>query len=143
MKRIVVYMFATIMMLSFAAFADVIVIANRDVPEDTLSQKDVQEIFLGKKVQWSDHSRVHCAVVGDDQVHGKFLKLYVKLSKMDWKIYWKRMVFTGRGLPPETRASEAELIEYISRTKGSVGYISSEGMPEKSENNTVKIIDVR
>jgi ABC-type phosphate transport system substrate-binding protein len=113
------------------------------VPENTLSQQEIQEIFLGKRVQWSDNSKIRFVTVGDAEVHSMFLKQYVKLSEADWKIYWKRMVFTGRGMPPETIATEAEIIEFVAKTKGAVGYISSEGMPKKTGADAVRIIGVK
>ena len=81
--------------------------------------------------------------VGEPEVHSMFLKQHVKLSDSDWKIYWKRMVFTGRGLPPQTIPTEAELIDFVSKTKGAVGYVSSEGLPAGSEKGSVKIITVK
>jgi ABC-type phosphate transport system substrate-binding protein len=142
MKRVLFGLFMATAFCS-TAFADVLIIANKDVPETTLSQQEIQEIFLGKRVQWSDNSRIRFVTVGDAAVHSEFLKQYVKLSEADWKMYWKRMVFTGRGMPPETIATEAELIGFVSKTKGAVGYISSEGMPKKPETDTVKIIGVK
>ncbi len=126
-----------------AAYAEVLIIANKDVPETTLSQQEIQEIFLGKRVQWIDNSRIRFVTVGEPEVHSMFLKQYVKLSDSDWKIYWKRMVFTGRGLPPQTISTEAEVIDFVAKTKGAVGYVSSDGLPITPEKDTVKIIRVR
>jgi ABC-type phosphate transport system substrate-binding protein len=143
MKKVVAGILTVMIALSSTAFADILVIANRDVPEDTLSIKEIQEIFLGKRVQWRDNSRIRFTTVGDAEVHRMFLKQYVNLSESDWKIYWKRMVFTGRGMPPETIATEAELIDFVAKTKGAVGYLSSEGIPKKPEKDRIKIISVR
>lgn len=132
-----------LMVLVFAwgsAFADVLIITNKDVPEDTLTQQEIRDIFLGKRVQWSDNSRIRFAALDSPQLHNMFLELYVRLSEPDWKTYWKRMVFTGRGLPPETVPTEADMIEFVSKTKGAVGYISSEGIREK---DAVKIVEIR
>ncbi len=128
---------------SSLSFAEILIIANKDVPETALRQQEVQEIFLGKRVQWSNNSRIRFVTVGDSEVHGMFLKQYVNLSEADWKIYWKRMVFTGRGLPPETIPTEAELIAFVGKTKGALGYVSSDGLPDKTEKDAVKIIDVK
>ncbi|MEZ4527839.1 MAG: substrate-binding domain-containing protein [Desulfobacterales bacterium] len=134
---------AMTVMCSALSFAEILIVANKDVPETALNVQEVQEIFLGKRVQWRDNSRIRFVTVGDSGIHGLFLKEYVKLSEADWKIYWKRMVFTGRGLPPATIATEAEVIAFVAETKGAVGYVSSDGLPEKSEKDSVKIIDVR
>ncbi|RLC09926.1 MAG: hypothetical protein DRI57_21225 [Deltaproteobacteria bacterium] len=141
MKKIIVGLLAMVA-FSSAAYADVIIIANKDVPENTLSRKEIKEIFFGKRVQWSDHRKIHVTTLKDTVIHKMFLKQYLNKSHAKWKSYWKRMIFTGRGVPPKSVRTEAELIEYIAETKGAVGYVSSEGIPDDSE-TIVKIIKVR
>ncbi|MGE0087655.1 MAG: hypothetical protein AB7S75_24860 [Desulfococcaceae bacterium] len=143
MKSAFVGFLMMITVFSSLSYAEILIVDNKDVPETDLSQQEIQEIFLGKRVQWSDNSRIRFVTVGDAEIHGMFLKQYVRLSEADWKIYWKRMVFTGRGLPPETIATEAELINFVSKNKGAIGYILSEGLPGASEKNPVKIITVK
>jgi ABC-type phosphate transport system substrate-binding protein len=111
------------------------------VPENTLTRNDIQEIFLGKRVQWSDHSKIYAATV-KDEVHKMFLKEYLNRTETKWRAYWKRMVFTGRGVPPRSLATEAELIAYIAETKGAVGYISHEGI-QGSPEAAIKIIKIK
>lgn len=143
MKKNAVYLVLSILFSLSAAYADVLIIANKDLPENTLSQQEIREIFLGKRVQWSDNSRIRFATLRTAEIHSMFLEQYVKMSEADWKIFWKRMVFTGRGLPPETIATEAELIDFVSKTKGAVGYVSSDGMAKNTEKDAVKIIGVK
>ncbi|MGE0087657.1 MAG: substrate-binding domain-containing protein [Desulfococcaceae bacterium] len=143
MKRVLAVLLVMTAVFSSLSYAEILIISNTDVPETNLSSQEIQEIFLGKRVQWSDNSRIRFVTVGDNEVHSMFLKQYVRLSEADWKIYWKRMVFTGRGLPPETIATEAELIAFVSKTKGALGYVSSEGLPKKAEKDSIRIISVR
>ena len=89
MKGLIVVLLA-VMAFASAVYADVLIIVNNGVAENTLSQQEIQEIFLGKRVQWGDHSRIRFVTVGEPEVHSMFLKQYVKLSDSDWKIYWKQ-----------------------------------------------------
>ncbi len=143
MKKNVVYLVLSILFSLSAAYADVLIVANKDVPENTLNQQEIREIFLGKRVQWSDNSRIRFATLAIPEIHSMFLEQYVKMSEADWKIFWKRMVFTGRGLPPEIMAAESEMIDFVKKTKGAVGYVSSEGMAKNPEKDAVKIIGVK
>ncbi|MCP4353829.1 MAG: hypothetical protein GY795_50930 [Desulfobacterales bacterium] len=138
MKKYIIALLA-VTVFSSAGFADIIIIANKNVPENTLTRKEIKEIFLGKRVQWSDHSKIHVITLKDAGIHKTFLKQYLNKSRSKWKSYWKRMVFTGRGIPPKTIISEAEAIAYVAETKGAVGYISSEGIQSESQ-AVVKII---
>jgi ABC-type phosphate transport system substrate-binding protein len=142
MKKLIVGLLA-IMAFSSAAYAeDIIIIANKDVPDSTLTQDEIKKIFLGRMVHWSDNSRIHAATVRDEGIHEKFLKQYLEKTEAKWKIYWKRMVFTGRGVPPKSINTEAELIAYVAETKGALGYISSDNISGDSQ-PVVKIINVR
>jgi len=127
---------------AYAVYADVIIIANRNVPENTLSRKEIKEIFLGKRVQWGDHSRIHAATLRDAGIHKMFLKQYLEKSRAKWKRYWKRMIFTGRGMPPVSLGAEAEMLAYIAETESAVGYVLSGEIRDESE-ASVKIIRIR
>jgi len=39
--------------------------------------------------------------------------------------YWQQQVFSGRGHPPPVLPSDAAVIEYVARTPGAIGYVSS------------------
>lgn len=126
MKKIFIYLLIIMLLSSTAAFADILIISNKDVPDSALSRKEVQEIFLGKRVQWSDNSKIRFVTVKNPDIHKAFLKQYLKKSNSKWKAYWKRMVFTGRGTPPKQFKTTQELLDYVSKTDGAVGYIDSE-----------------
>ncbi len=64
MKKNVVYLILSIVFSLSTAYAEVLIIANKDVPETALSQQEIQEIFLGKRVQRSDNSRIRFVTVG-------------------------------------------------------------------------------
>ncbi len=141
MKRVIVGLLAMVT-FSSAAFADVIIIANKDVPENTLNRKEIKEIFLGKRVQWSDHGKIHVAILKKPEFCEAFLKQYLNKSESKWRSYWKRMVFTGRGLPPRSFKTDAEILVHVSETKGAVGCVSSKRILEKS-GSPVKIIEIK
>ena len=113
-----------LLLLCFSATsrADVIIIAHKDNPESSISARELQEIFLGKRVQWKDNSTIHPSTVKGGPLHEDFLKQYVKKSPSQWIAYWKRIVFTGNGTPPKQFASQEELLEYVANTRGAIGY---------------------
>lgn len=140
------FLFGVIILAVFAMFDsfqgsvfadDLIVIGNRSVPESELSAKDIKNIFLGKKKVWGNGLKVEMAVLGDGEITDRFLKVYVKKNASTYKKYWKKQVFTGGGKPPATFAREKDLVEYVSNTKGAVGYVSSQ-----SYTDSVKILSV-
>ena len=125
-----------------AAYADILIIANKEVPETALTQEEIQKIFLGKTVKWQDSSRIRFVILKDVQIHGLFLRQYLKKSNAKWKSYWKRMVFAGSGVAPKSINTEAEMIDIVSKTEGAIGYISTVGLPDNAENKPVKILNI-
>jgi ABC-type phosphate transport system substrate-binding protein len=116
---------------------DLIVIGNRSVPASELSEKDIQNIYLGKKKVWENGLKIEMAVLGESDLTDRFLKNYVKKSPSRFNNYWKKQVFTGGGKPPVSFEREKDLVEYVSKTKGAIGYVASQ-----SYSDSVKILAV-
>ena len=121
------------------ASAEIKIIANTNVTETTVSGKTVEDIFLGKVVQWRDNAVIHVVTVKDPKIHHAFLDQYLKKSEAQWNAYWKRLVFTGTGTPPEQAETQQALLEYVAKTKGAVGYMEAEPLTI----DTAKIIAVK
>lgn len=120
-----------------ASAGDLIVIGNRSVPVSELSPKEIQKIYLGKKKLWSNGLKVVFVMLGKGDVSKKFLKSYVKKNPSMYSKYWKKKMFTGAGTPPVIFDKEKELVQYVAKTKGTIGYISS-----KSYADSVKFLSV-
>lgn len=104
--------------------AEIFVFANKDVPDKELQRESVERIYLGKKSQWSDGTRVVPVVLKSGATHTAFVKKFLDRDASQFSTYWKQAVFTGRGMPPKSFESEAELIEFVSNTPGAIGYAS-------------------
>lgn len=117
---IFIMVFCIIPGLCFAG--DVVVIVNPSVPETALSKKDLCNIYLGKKTSWSDGSKIKFVVLKGD-THASFLKDYVGKTENQFKTFWKKQVFTGKGSPPKEFDSARAMIEYVAQTAGAIGYV--------------------
>jgi hypothetical protein len=55
------------------------------------------------------------------------------------KAYWQKQIFSGRGVPPEEKESDEEVLEYVSKNVGAIGYIS-----ESAETSAydVKVLEI-
>jgi len=127
MKNTFVVIFLMLVMLclgSTTSFAEVLIIANKNVSQDSISKEEVKQIFLGKTVKWADKSKILFVILKKD-VHKDFLKEYIKRSSSQYKNYWKKMVFTGKGRKPTAFETEKELVRYVAETEGAIGYIST------------------
>jgi ABC-type phosphate transport system substrate-binding protein len=104
-----------------AVASDVQVIANASVPAE-LTAADVKEIFLGTKN--SVGGTAVEPVLASGAAHDAFLKAYVGKSDQALRNHFKSLVFTGKGSMPKSFGSDAEVVKYVSSTKGAIGYVS-------------------
>lgn len=114
------------MLASPARAGSVKVITSSSTPVDSIDQADVKKIFLGKTKSWPDGNPVEFVVLKSGDVHENFLKSYVKKSASQFKTYWKKQVFTGKGKNPTSFGSENELLAYVTGKTGVIGYVSAE-----------------
>ena len=102
----------------------VVVIANNGAPDGTMTRAALQKIFLGKSTKWSNGKTVRFVNLKSGRVHGEFTKKYTGKTASQYRNYWRKRVFTGKGRMPKTFTSERKLLEYVARTPGAVGYVS-------------------
>lgn len=110
---------------------DVTFIASLDVFESTLSSKDIRDIFLGKKCKWTDGKEIIIAVMYQTEAHQQFTKKYTRKTSAQFMTYWKHMVFIGQGRFPKSIASETEMIDFVAKSHGVIGYVSKLPLNEK------------
>jgi TonB family protein len=106
-----------------ALAADVKVIANSSVKADTISAAELKRVFLEEKISL-DGAHVEPALEKDGPVHAAFLQEYLGLTEDDLRAYYSTLVFTGRGFMPKALGSDAEVVAYVARTRGAIGYVS-------------------
>lgn len=122
----IAFSLAIVMSESWAFPADVVVVANKDIDQSSLSSDKIKAIFLGQITVWEDGTKVHFIVMQDNSgIHEAFLREYLGKTSAQFSSYWKQQVFTGKGRLPKKYESESKIIEYISSTKGAIGYVSA------------------
>ncbi len=132
---------ALLMTLSSKAQAvaqDVAVIANKNLPVASLRKSDVKKIFLGEKTQWDSGEKIVFALWANPQSQKTFLKKYAKKSLAQYKNYWKKRVFTGKGSMPPSFGKEDDVIKFVGETSGAISFA-----PAGVQTDTVKIIEVK
>lgn len=105
-------------------YGDIQVIVNPDVVAGNLSISSLRNIFLGKKSYWENGSKIVPVVLKEGKTHQVFLGKYIHKTPHQFASYWRRMIFTGKGSPPQIVNSEKELLEFVQETFGAIGYIS-------------------
>ena len=119
-----------------AAAGDFKLVANPSVKASEISASDLKGVFLVTKAALPDGSQVE-PVLATTAAHQAFLK---DLGKTDaaLSMYYRSLVFTGRGSMPKVCNSDAEVIEYVSKTKGAIGYVSASATTSGTKTLDVK-----
>lgn len=102
-----------------------LVIVNSDVQLDSISLEELGRIYLGKKRTLAGKNISRLASLESGDIHREFLETCLNRSHSSFINYWKRMVFTGKGLMPRVFSDENQLVEYVRKNKSAIGYISA------------------
>ena len=103
------------------AMAEETVLVNGASTVADLSEDDLKDYYLGKKASWPDGSKVVVVVLKDGASHEKLMGKLGK-SSSQFTTGWKKLVFTGKGAMPEQVGSEDELVAFVAKTPGAIGY---------------------
>jgi TonB family protein len=117
--------------------ADVKVIANGSVKADMISASEVKSVFLEESNSLGDGTHVEPVLEKDGPVHEAFLHEYLAGTDNDLQSYYRALVFSGRGSMPKQLGSDAEMVAYVARTKGAIGYVSAETTVEDVKTLTI------
>ena len=107
-----------------AAATDLQVIAHSSVQVTEVSSAELKGVFLETKTSLADGSRVEPVLLKSGDVHDAFVKLYTGKTVAGLDNYYRSLVFTGKGAMPKMLKSEAEVLAYVKKTKGAIGYVS-------------------
>ena len=121
------FVLATISMCAAASIEkdEIKIIANPDVGASEISRDELNRIFLMTKTSLQGTSHVEPVLETAGRVHKLFLKEYIGRTDMALMTYYRSLVFTGRASIPKAFVSDSELIEYVAKTKGAIGYVSA------------------
>lgn len=107
------------MVSSNAAVGEVFAIAH---PGVILTAVELRDVYLGEK-QFAGSIRL--VPVDNSSVQDEFLNKAVYVETHKYAALWIRKSFRGGLAPPITKSTDAEVIEFVKKTIGSVGYIST------------------
>lgn len=102
------------------------VIVHPSHPSTSVSRGELAALFLRKSGRWSSGTPAKPVDRTEEaQVRETFSKEVLGRSASAVKTYWVQRVFSGRELPPPEKRTEAEVIDYVRRHPGAVGYVES------------------
>lgn len=111
--------------------ADIAIIVN---PANTsaVTEDDVSRLFLGKKASFAngDKATPFYLAQGHDAVE-EFNKLALAKSSSQLKAYWSKLIFTGKGTPPDALGSIDDVIAKVASDPTAIAYIDASKVTAK------------
>ncbi len=125
-SKIKVSLICLLLTFSITSYADYIVVINSDAGINEISAAELKRIYL-KKVPVLPNG-IPATIVGlkKGEAREGFLVNVLRKSEAGLNSYWSRLMFSGRAQPPRLFNNDAELIQFVSNTPGSIGYVDSE-----------------
>jgi hypothetical protein len=98
-------------------------------PENRLSNVErrfVQDAFLKKVTTWPTGDGAHPVdLPPSSPVRRQFSEEVLRRSVTAVRIFWEQRIFAGRDLPPPELSNDAEVIRFVMRDRGGIGYVSA------------------
>jgi TonB family protein len=117
---------ATVLLSPVPGWAsDVKVIANPGIKGETISPGELRRVFLLETASLSEGTRVEPVLQKNGPSHEAFLREFLETDNQSLSEYYGTMIFTGKAAMPKEFASEAEVLAYVAKTKGAIGYVSA------------------
>ena len=100
-----------------------VVIANADVPLESIDKSTVKRIYNGFTTQWKNSTKVKPCYM--EVADGAFWK-YIGTTKTNFQKFWTKRVFSGNGVSPVEHKNGDDLIKYVNEISGAIGILRSE-----------------
>jgi ABC-type phosphate transport system substrate-binding protein len=142
MKKLI-FLFILLSICSFAngAFAkSIAVIVHAENPTETLTKKQLIDLYIGRYVAFSDKQVAQpLDTFKPENLRTLFYKRLVNMPLSRVNAYWSRVRFTGRATPPEIQQSEQAVLESVANNPSAIGYVFSESLTLQNKQG-IKII---
>jgi len=93
-----------------------------------VDRKFLSEAFLKRTTRWPGGAAIKPVDLGSDSpVRRRFSEDVLNRSVSAVKSYWQQMIFSGRAIPPPELETDEEVVRYVSKHAGAIGYVSGAG----------------
>lgn len=107
-----------------------VVIVHPSVVGSNIKRSDLAAVFLKKAPRWGGGAlAVPVDQSGASAVRKAFSEAVIQQPVTQVVQYWQKLMFTSSPLrPPSVKGSDADVIAFVAKTSGAVGYVPA-GIP--------------
>lgn len=101
-----------------------VVIAHNDVAAGSLTAAALKDIYTGKTMYWEGGQAV--AIIVLDGKADAALKAASGMDASQFRTFWQRLAFSGRGQQPKRSDDAAKTVETVAATKGAIALVPAD-----------------
>lgn len=103
---------------------------------DEIPQSMITQLYLAKRKAFPNGTPVTpLDLTEGSDLRAGFESAVLNKSGSQLQAYWSQLIFTGKGNPPEEKASDADVIADVSSNPAAIGYVDA-----ASVNDSVRVV---
>lgn len=102
------------------AYADIFVISNNGTQ---IASSEIKEVFTGDK-QFAGPTKL--IPVDNGPAQEAFLSSVLRMETARYNTIWTKKSFREGLVPPTVKSGDNEVLDYVRRTPGAVGYVTTQ-----------------
>jgi len=103
-----------------------VVIANSSIVANSLSAEELKNIYTDRTKYWDDGQAIIIIVLPDQT--DAALQHVSGMDGSQFKTFWQRLAFSGRGSEPEKADNAAALVAFVASTKGAIAIVPADAV---------------
>lgn len=105
--------------------SDYVLIANPGLQGISVSYNDMRQVFLGTRSNIAGR-RVEPVIARSGEAHKRFASTCLGKTEAGLNNYFRMQVFSGKGVVPRSFSTAAEIVEYVAKAPGAIGYVDAD-----------------
>ncbi len=119
-----------LIILTSSLKAQLLVICNKSIQSNTIDKNKLRKLYELSSFEFEGKRVVIFDINGDNPIKNSFYS-YLGTNLRELKKIWLKVTLSGNGVPPISVANQEEMLERISSTPHSIGYIDKAFLNDK------------
>jgi hypothetical protein len=130
----------SVLLFSFALAnaADYCAIAHPGNATAEVSREEAKGFLLGTKIKWNDGTVVKLVLLSEGTAADTSSQDLAARTADQLAKYWKKQVFTGKGVSPDYFKTDEEVVAFVAKTPGAFGIVAT-----APANGSVKVLSLK
>jgi ABC-type phosphate transport system substrate-binding protein len=114
-------------------------IVNPSNPASSVERRFLSDVFLKKVSRWPTGEGVRPVDLREGATtRQRFSEDVLERSVASVKSYWAQLVFSGRDVPPPELDNDDEVVRFVLKNVGAIGYVSPGAATDRAKTLTVR-----